>query len=35
MNAGELIARWVRPELRALHAYHVPDARGLIKLDAM
>lgn len=26
---------WVRPEIRALSAYPVPDARGLIKLDAM
>lgn len=35
MNAEESIARWVRPELRAIRAYHVPDASGLIKLDAM
>ena len=26
---------WVRPEIRALSAYAVPDASGLIKLDAM
>lgn len=25
----------VRPEVRALKAYHVPDATGLVKLDAM
>jgi len=25
----------IRPAIRALAAYHVPDARGLIKLDAM
>lgn len=31
----DLIARLVRPEIRALKSYHVPDARGLIKLDAM
>jgi len=31
----DIIARLVRPEIRALHAYHVPDAAGLIKLDAM
>jgi histidinol-phosphate aminotransferase len=31
----ELIERLVRPEIRALQAYHVPDATGLIKLDAM
>jgi histidinol-phosphate aminotransferase len=27
--------RWVRPEIQALSAYHVPDPGGLIKLDAM
>jgi len=26
---------WVRPEIRRLSAYHVPDASGLVKLDAM
>ncbi len=31
----ELIASLIRPEIRALSAYHVPEARGLIKLDAM
>jgi histidinol-phosphate aminotransferase len=30
-----LIERLVRPEIRALKAYHVPDAAGLVKLDAM
>jgi histidinol-phosphate aminotransferase len=25
----------IRPEVRALSAYHVPDSRGLLKLDAM
>lgn len=29
------VAEWVRPEIRALRAYHVPDSAGLIKLDAM
>jgi histidinol-phosphate aminotransferase len=29
------INRLVRPEIRALKAYHVPDSAGLIKLDAM
>ena len=29
------INRFVRPQLRALKAYHVPAAAGLIKLDAM
>jgi histidinol-phosphate aminotransferase len=28
-------SRWIRPEIRALSAYHVPDASGFIKLDAM
>lgn len=27
--------QWVRPEIQALTAYHVPDPGGLIKLDAM
>jgi histidinol-phosphate aminotransferase len=29
------IKQLVRPEIRAINAYHVPDAKGLIKLDAM
>lgn len=29
------VERWVRPEIRALSAYHVTDAAGMIKLDAM
>ncbi len=29
------VQQWVRPEVQALTAYHVPDASGLIKLDAM
>ena len=28
-------AELIRPEIQALRAYHVPDARGLVKLDAM
>ncbi len=28
-------AELIRPEIQTLRAYHVPDARGLIKLDAM
>lgn len=32
---ADLIDGLVRPEIRALSAYHVPDATGLIKLDAM
>lgn len=37
MGAGgsDRIARWVRPEVRALSSYGVPAASGLIKLDAM
>ncbi len=27
--------RWIRPDIQALTAYHVPDPGGLIKLDAM
>ncbi len=29
------ISTWVRPEIRALSAYHVPDPGNMIKLDAM
>ena len=29
------IQEWIRPEVRAQNAYHVPPADGLIKLDAM
>ena len=29
------VAHWIRPEIRTLSAYHVPDADGLVKLDAM
>lgn len=31
----KIIDKWVRPEIRKLAAYHVPDARDFIKLDAM
>ncbi len=34
-DIGNLIEHWVRPEIRAISAYHVPDASGLVKLDAM
>ena len=27
--------RWIRPEIQALSAYHVPDSSDLVKLDAM
>ena len=29
------IQEWIRPEIRALNAYHVPPATDCIKLDAM
>ena len=32
---ASLVQRWIRPEIQALSAYHVPPARGFIKLDAM
>jgi histidinol-phosphate aminotransferase len=32
---SKLVTHWVRPEIRALAAYHVQDASGLVKLDAM
>lgn len=34
-DLAKLVEHWVRPEIRALSAYHVADATGLIKLDAM
>lgn len=33
--AGTGVAEWVRPEIRALSAYHVPDPGDAVKLDAM
>jgi len=35
MDPSDKINRLVRPEIRALTAYHVPDPGDLIKLDAM
>ena len=35
MSIEKIVTQLIRPEIRALKAYHVPDARGLIKLDAM
>jgi histidinol-phosphate aminotransferase len=32
---GPKLARWLRPELMALDAYHVPQREGFVKLDAM
>ena len=34
-NIADAIKQWVRPEIRALKAYHVPSATDCIKLDAM
>lgn len=34
-DKGVLVERWVRPEIRALKAYHVPAPGKLVKLDAM
>lgn len=34
-DAGDLVRELVRPEVRALSAYHVPDPGDLVKLDAM
>jgi len=35
INIVESIENWIRPEIRALNAYHVPPATDCIKLDAM
>ena len=32
---SERLLKWIRPEIRELSAYHVADAAGLVKLDAM
>lgn len=32
---NDIISRLVRPEILALRAYHVPEAGGFVKLDAM
>lgn len=34
-RAGRMVERIIRPEIRALSAYHVPDASGFVKLEAM
>ena len=31
----EQLLKWIRPDIRELSAYHVPDASGMVKLDAM
>lgn len=35
MSLESLVEQLVRPEIRALSSYHVADASGMIKLDAM
>ena len=35
MSINSKVEKLIRPEIRALKAYHVPDATGFIKLDAM
>ena len=35
VTLSDSISRWIRPEIRALKAYHVPPATNCIKLDAM
>ena len=35
MNIKDNVKQWVRPEIQALSAYHVPDSANTIKLDAM
>jgi histidinol-phosphate aminotransferase len=34
-SATDLMTQWIRPQVRALSAYHVPEVGKLIKLDAM
>jgi histidinol-phosphate aminotransferase len=34
-DAKDVAARVIRPEVQAMHAYHVADATGLVKLDVM
>ncbi len=34
-SISALVAQLIRPEIQALHAYHVPPSSGYIKLDAM
>lgn len=35
MNIETNVKKWVRPEIQALSAYHVPESEDMIKLDAM
>ena len=34
-STSALVQQLIRPEILALHAYHVPPSTGLVKLDAM
>ncbi len=34
-SAKQFVEKWVREDIRSLHAYHVPDSGKMIKLDAM
>lgn len=34
-SLGQLIEQWIKPEIRSMTAYHVANAEGMIKLDAM
>ncbi len=34
-SISSLLAQLIRPEIQALHAYHIPPSSGFIKLDAM
>lgn len=34
-SLDDLLGRIVRDDVRAMGAYHVPDASGMVKLDAM
>lgn len=34
-DAAGLVSHWIRPEIRSLSAYHVPDRTNLVLLDAM
>ena len=35
MSAKEIALSVVRPEIQTMHAYHVSDATGMVKLDVM
>jgi histidinol-phosphate aminotransferase len=35
VDVNQELLKWIRPEIRALKAYHVADAGGMVKLDAM